>query len=120
MVAQGRGGQLDVLLNLPRRGPLRAALDDETKDRQTHRIAECAELFRVVLEISRGHVANSTYFGNLARCFRGLLLDAARGDSARIAGDNFVTKRRDMPNGSLDSGEQWIGIEDDRSRRSAW
>src|SRR5262249_37543727 len=44
MVAQGGRGQIDVSLDVARRRPADARLDDETEDRETYRMAERSEL----------------------------------------------------------------------------
>lgn len=51
VMAEGRCGKVDVLLDLERGRALGAALDDEAKDRQTNRVAERAELLGVSIEL---------------------------------------------------------------------
>jgi hypothetical protein len=54
VVAQRRGGQIEMRLDVSRRRALRAALNDVAQYLEACRVAECAQLFSVSVE--RGHV----------------------------------------------------------------
>jgi hypothetical protein len=54
VVAEGRGGQVHVGLDVPRRGALAACLHHEAQDRKADGMAQCAELLSVTFDF-RGH-----------------------------------------------------------------
>ena len=58
VVAERRSRDVDLRLDLTRRYPLVAPLDDEAQDRQPQRVAEGRELLRVAIELG-GHVSGS-------------------------------------------------------------
>jgi hypothetical protein len=66
VVAEGRGWQADVRLNVARGRAITATLNDEAEDLEADRVAECAELLGVTFE-RRGHVLLLTFSKHGAR-----------------------------------------------------
>lgn len=53
VVAERRGRQSDVSLDGPRRCAFRPRLHSEPKDREAHRVPQCAQLLRVMIQLRR-------------------------------------------------------------------